>query len=139
MSWGARNARGCNYPSQGGEMKESPLRNKSYEFSLKIVRLIRGMRERKPEYELTSQLLRAATSVGGNIEEAGAGQSRRDFIAKLSIARKEANESRYWLRLMCDADVLEKSLALKLIGDCEDLIRMLAASIKTAQRSAART
>ncbi|WP_367280371.1 four helix bundle protein [Sulfuricaulis sp.] len=64
------------------------------------------MRERKPEHELTSQLLRSATSVGANIEEAGAGQSRRDFISKLSIARKEANESRYWLRLMRDAMLL---------------------------------
>ncbi|GAB4509172.1 MAG: hypothetical protein Tsb0026_09000 [Sulfuricaulis sp.] len=75
-------------------MKESPLRNKSYEFSLKVVRIVRGMRERKPEYELTSQLLRSATSVGANIEEAGVGQSRRDFISKLAIARKEANEAR---------------------------------------------
>jgi four helix bundle protein len=119
-------------------MKESPLRNKSYEFSLNIVRLIRGMRERKPDYELTSQLLRAATSVGANIEEAGVGQSRKDFISKLAIARKEANESRYWLRLMGDADVLEKEMAFKLIEDCEVLIRMLAASIKTAQRTATR-
>ena len=97
------------------------------------------MRERKPEYELTSQLLRSATSVGANIEEAGAGQSRRDFISKLAIARKEANESRYWLRLMRDADVIDKDMVSKLIEDCEELIRMLTASIKTAQRSTNRT
>ena len=97
------------------------------------------MRERKPEYELTSQLLRSATSVGANIEEAGAGQSRRDFISKLAIARKEANESRYWLRLMRDVDVIDKDMASKLIEDCEELIRMLTASIKTAQRSTNRT
>ena len=97
------------------------------------------MRERKPEYELTSQLLRSATSVGANIEEAGAGQSRRDFISKLAIARKEANESRHWLRLMRDADVIDKDMASKLIEDCEELIRMLTASIKTAQRSTNRT
>jgi len=93
------------------------------------------MRQRRPEYELTSQLLRSATSVGANIEEAGVGQSRRDFIAKLAIARKEANEARYWLRLLHDADVLEKGVGAKLIEECEELIRMLTTSVKTAQQA----
>lgn len=115
-------------------MKESPLRSKSYEFALEVVRIVRVLREKRPEYELTSQLLRSATSVGANIEEAGAGQSRRDFVAKLAIARKEANETRYWLRLLRYADVLEKGAASKLIEDCEELIRMLTASVKTAQQ-----
>jgi four helix bundle protein len=101
---------------------------------LEVIRTVRAYRQGKPEYELTTQLLRSATSVGANIEEAGAGQSRRDFIAKLAIARKEANEARYWLRLLRDAAVLENDTASRLIKDCDELIRMLTSSVKTAQR-----
>jgi four helix bundle protein len=72
--------------------------------------------------------------VGANVEEANAGQSRKDFVAKLAIARKEANEARYWLRLMRDAEILEKATVSRLIKDCEELIRMLTASVKTAER-----
>jgi four helix bundle protein len=114
-------------------MTGSPLRDKSYAFALAVVRHVKVLRERKPEYELTTQLLRSATSVGANVEEANAGQSRKDFVAKLAIARKEANEARYWLRLMRDAEILETAAASRLIKDCEELIRMLTASVKTAE------
>ena len=116
-------------------MAESPLRDKSYAFSLAVVRQVRQMRQQGVGYELTSQLLRAATSVGANVEEANAGQSRKDFVAKLAIARKEANEARYWLRLLHDAEVLERAVASRMIEDCEGLIRMLTASVKTAQNT----
>jgi four helix bundle protein len=88
---------------------------------------------------LTSQLLRSATSVGANVEEANAGQSRKDFVARLAIARKEANEARYWLRLLGDAAILEADTVSRLIVDCEELIRMLTASVKTAQHTRSST
>jgi four helix bundle protein len=123
----------------GGEMAESPLRDKSYAFALAVVKQIRLLRQQGKEYELTSQLLRSATSIGANVEEANAGQSRKDFVAKLAIARKEANEARYWLRLLRDAEILDTAIVTILIEDCEELIRMLTASVKTAQRTTSST
>jgi four helix bundle protein len=116
-------------------MAEGPLRDKSYAFALAVVRQVRQLRQQGMGYELTSQLLRSATSGGANVEEANAGQSRKDFVAKLAIARKEANEARYWLRLLRDAEILETITVSRLIEDCEELIRMLTASVKTAQRA----
>lgn len=116
-------------------MAESPLRDNSYEFALTVVRQVRALRTQSREYELLSQLLRSATSVGANVEEANAGQSRRDFVAKLAIARKEANEARYWLRIFRDAQVMDAVAVSRLIEDCEELIRMLTASVKTAQQT----
>jgi four helix bundle protein len=114
-------------------MADSPLRDKSYEFALTVVRQIRQLRQQGAGYELTSQLLRSATSIGANVEEANAGQRRKDFVAKLAIAREESNEARYWLRLLRDAELMENAVATRLIEDCEELIRMLTASVKTAQ------
>jgi len=119
---------------KGGEMAESPLRGKSYQFALTVIRQVRALRQQGREHELTSQLLRSATSVGANVEEANAGQSRKDFVAKLAIARKEAHEARYWLRLLRDAEILDAAVVAILIEDCEELIRMLTASVKTAQQ-----
>jgi four helix bundle protein len=120
-------------------MVESPLRDKSYTFALTLVRQVRALRMQSREYDLLSQLLRSATSVGANVEEANAGQSRRDFVAKLAIARKEANEARYWLRILRDAEVMENAAVSRLIEDCEELIRMLTASVKTAEQQGTST
>jgi len=80
-------------------VKDSIVKNKSYAFAGKIVRLARELKQRH-EFELSKQVLRAGTSIGANVEEALAGISRRDFIAKMSIASKEARETHYWLRLV---------------------------------------
>lgn len=112
----------------------SPLRRKSYDFALAVVKEVRKLRERNREYELTGQLLRSATSIGANVEEANAGQTKKDFVAKMAIAAKEANESRYWIRLLGDAEILNQETAAILIKNCDELIRMLTATVKTAQR-----
>lgn len=70
----------------------------SFEFSLQIIRLYKQLIEKK-EYVLSKQVLRSGTSIGANVEEANAAQSKKEFIAKMSIASKEAKETRYWLRL----------------------------------------
>jgi four helix bundle protein len=113
---------------------DSPLRRKSYDFALAVVKEVRKLRERNREYELTGQLLRSATSIGANVEEANAGQTKKDFVAKMAIAAKEANESRYWIRLLVDAEILNQETSEKLIKNCDELIRMLTATVKTAQR-----
>lgn len=85
------------------------------------------------EYVLSKQILRSGTSVGANIEESRHGQSRVDFVHKLSIAQKEASETNYWLRLLRDSDYLSSKLAASLLSDCDEIQRLLAASIKTAK------
>lgn len=84
---------------------------------------------------LSKQLLPSGTSIGANIEEAGAAQSKKDFAAKIAIAAKEARETHYWLRLLRDSNYLDMKLADKLSNDCEELIRLLTAIVKSAQLS----
>ena len=80
-------------------MKESIIKEKSYLFALRIIGLARWLRGQR-EYEMGGQVLRAGTSIGANVEEALAGVSRRDFVAKMAVASKEARETNYWLRLL---------------------------------------
>lgn len=115
-------------------MKDSIVKNKSYTFALNAVRLARELRQKK-EFELSKQVLRSGTSIGANIEEALAGVSRRDFIAKMSIASKEARETHYWLRLIQDSKSMEPNTVLPMLSDVEELLRMLTAIVKTSQNS----
>ncbi len=80
----------------------SIIENKSFEFSLSIISLVKLLRDQH-EFIFANQLLRSATSIGANVCEAGAGQTKKDFIAKMAIAYKEARETRYWLRLIKEA------------------------------------
>ena len=117
-------------------MKESLLRDKSFAFALRTIKLNRYLIDERREYTLAKQVLRSGTSIGANVEEAAHAQSKLDFIHKLSIAQKEASETNYWLRLLKDGDILQSKLAESLLADCVELQRMLAASIKTAKRNA---
>ena len=106
---------------------------KSFNFSLSVIALYKKLIE-VHEYVLSKQVLRSATSIGANVEEAIAGQSRRDFIAKMSIASKEARETKYWIRL------LEKSQFLNydyegLLKEIEQIINILTAIVKTSKGS----
>jgi len=82
---------------------------------------------------LVSQVLRSGTSIGANVEEAMGGASRKDFKAKLSIAYKEARETRYWLLLLKDSDVLDKKLADSMLNDCTEIIKILTSILNTLQ------
>ena len=79
--------------------------------------------------------MRAGTSIGANIEEAAAGQSKKDFLAKISIASKEARETRYWLKLLDDSDYIDKKSAESIINDVEEIIKMLTSIVKTTKLS----
>jgi four helix bundle protein len=113
-------------------VKNSIVREKSYSFAVQVLRLARTLRQYK-EFELSTQLVRAGTSIGANVEEALAGFSRRDFIAKMSIASKEARETHYWLRLIQDSKILSQSMVSPMLNDADELLRILTAIVKTSQ------
>ena len=118
-----------------GQSKENVLREKSYSFALRIVKAYKYLIAEKKEFVLSKQLLRAGTSIGANVAEANQGQSRPDFISKLSIALKESVETEYWLNLLRDSDYLTSEQTASLLVDCRELIRILTSSIKTTKRS----
>jgi four helix bundle protein len=115
-------------------MRRNAVLEKSYSFALGVVRTYRGLVEAR-EYVLSRQLVRAGTSIGANVEEAMAAQSRRDFIGKLSIARKEARECGYWIRLLRDSGLLVSSEADPLLVECTGLIRLLTAIIMSTEQT----
>ena len=115
---------------------------RSFEFAVRVVRLCRFLDDQdRSTRTLASQLLRSGTSIGANIEEAQAGQSKADFIAKMSISRKEARETLYWLRLLKAADIVEANKLDDITREADELVRILTSIVKTAQtgRSASGT
>ena len=104
---------------------------KSYAFALGIMRLCKSIRDER-EYDLASQLWRAGTSIGANVEEAQAAQSRADFRSKMSIAAKEARESHYWLRLTRDGKVIAESEVTLLIDDIMEIKKILTSIVKSS-------
>jgi four helix bundle protein len=97
------------------------------------MKLFRHLRESKVERELCSQLLKSGTSIGANIEEAIGASSRKDFIAKLAIAYREARESNYWLRLLKEDGLLDQKLAESFLADCTELQKILSAIINSSK------
>ena len=114
-------------------MKQSPLAEKSLLFATKIVILYEEQIKTRKDMTILKQLLRSGTSVGANINEAIFGNSKADFISKLHISLKEANESLYWLRLLSNAKLIEDMPASELIGLIEEIKAMLIASLNTAK------
>ena len=102
----------------------------SYAFSLSVINLYRDL-IRQNEFVLSKQLLRSGTSIGANVEEALAGQSRADFLSKMSIASKEARESHYWLRLLRDSKTLLPAKVEPLLAESQSLINLLTSIVKT--------
>jgi len=117
-------------------MKSSIVQEKSYAFALRIITLSKWLREQK-EFEIAGQILRSGTAIGSNVEEALAGVSRADFIAKMSIASKEARETNYWLRLLHDSKIVSDSKIKPLEIESLELIRILTAIVKTCQTNSA--
>jgi four helix bundle protein len=115
------------------DMKESIVQQKSFDFSLKIISLYKKLQQEK-EFIISKQLLRSGTSIGANIEEALAGQSKRDFTAKMSISSKEARETKYWLRLLKQSELTSIDVN-SLILDIDELIRILTSIVKTSHQN----
>ena len=109
---------------------ESPLTYKSFKFSVRIIKLARVIRERK-EFELAKQILRSGTSIGANIAEAARAQSNKDFLAKMYIAAKEANETEYWLKLLKEAGIISDKEFYSIYENLREIIKMLMSTTKT--------
>ena len=114
-------------------MSKSILKTKSYAFAVSIVKLSQRLVSDKKEYVLSKQLLRSGTAVGALIREAEFGQSKADFIHKLSISLKEANETLYWLDLIKDTEYIDEKQYKSLYDLNIELVAMLVSSIKTAK------
>ena len=109
---------------------ENVIRIKSYDFAVKVVRFCRELQNER-HFEIASQLLRAGTSIGANVEEASAGQSRRDFFSKMAISSKEARETNYWLRLIRDSELVPSGRVQPLLDESLELIKILCSIVKT--------
>ena len=112
---------------------ENVIIDLTFDFSLKIISLYKILVENK-EYVFARQLLKCATSIGANVEEANAGQTKRDFIAKMAIASKEAREARYWLRLL-DRSQLVKHDYSPYLDLLTHIINILIKIVKSSQES----
>ena len=112
---------------------ENVILDKSFKFGLRILKLYIHLRKKKVDGGLCSQILDSGTSIGANVEEAVGGSSRKDFINKLQIAYKESRETRYWLRLLKEGEILEKKLADSFLKDCDEIIAILTAILNSSK------
>lgn len=114
-------------------MKESILKSKSFALAVRIVRLYKYLSEQKTEYILSKQVLRSGTSVGAMVCEAEYSESKADFAHKMGIARKELNETLYWLELLLQTEYITQTEYNSLSADAIEIIKILTTSIKTAK------
>ena len=113
--------------------KENLILDKSFEFALKIIKLFQILRENK-EYILSKQLLRSATSIGANVKEAQSGQSRADFLSKMYIAFKEAQETEYWLELLQESKLVDLEYS-NFLMDIREIKSILSSITKSTRNS----
>ncbi|HFB52138.1 MAG TPA: four helix bundle protein [Anaerolineae bacterium] len=118
-----------------GHSKGQEICNRTRAYALRIIRLYQSLRKDEVGRVLGRQLLRSGTSIGANVEEAQAGQSPADFVAKMSIALKEARETRYWLLLLHDAEIFSSKLLLPLLAETEEIIKVLYTIIRNTKQN----
>lgn len=116
-------------------INDNILVNKSFAFALRCIKLYRFMTEEKHEFVIAKQLLRSGTSIGANIKESVYAQTKADFGAKLSIAKKEAGETEYWIELLEAPGYISAEQSLSLLKDCRELLRMLISATKKVYSS----
>lgn len=116
-------------------MKKNIVKDKSFKFALIIVNCYKFLTSEKKEYVLSKQLLRSGTSIGANVRESEHGQSKADFIHKLSISLKEANETEYWIELLHKSDYLDDKQFEQLSVAVIELIKLLTSIIKTSKQN----
>ena len=120
--------------SEKGRMKENVIVDKSKKFALRIIRMYRYLCDKKKEFVLSKQVLRSGTSIGVNVREAERGQSKADFMAKMSIALKEADETLYWLELLHESDLLSANEFSGIYNDGQEIVRILVSITQTSKR-----
>ena len=113
-------------------MSGNVVYDQSKSFALRIINLYKFLRDQKQEYVMSKQVLRCGTSIGANISESQYGVSKAEFVLKLRIALREANETKYWIELLCASEFIGSDLAESLISDCNSIIYLLISIIRTA-------
>lgn len=116
-------------------MKENVIKNKSFAFALRIVKLYQYLQSDKREFVLSKQLLRSGTAVGALVREAEQAESKSDFIHKMAIAQKEANETDYWIELLFQSTYLDESQYKSIIAHVVEIKKLLASIIITAKEN----
>ncbi len=114
-------------------MKPNIIKDKSFDFALRIVKLYQYLVESKKEFVLSKQLLRSGTAIGALVRESEHAESKADFIHKLSISLKEANESDYWIDLLFMSNYLEEKEFHSLKSDIDEILKILISIIKTSK------
>jgi len=114
-------------------MRENILREKSFSFAIRIVNLYKFLVDDKKEFVLSTQILKSGTSIGAMVRESEYAQSPADFISKLSIALKEANETDYWLELLKATDFIDEKAFNSINADCVELLKLLTSSVNTSK------
>lgn len=117
--------------NESNHSKNNPIVDLTYKFALDVT-VIASLLRRKKENDLATQLWRAGTSIGANVEEAQAAQSRADFRSKMSIAAKEARETNYWLRLARDTRLLDPAQAKDIIAQIQSIMKILTSIVKSS-------
>ena len=115
--------------------KNNVIKNKSLAFALRIIKLSKYLNQNKQEYVLSKQLLRSGTAIGALVRESEYAESRADFVHKLRIAIKEANETQYWLELLHHADYINKRGFESINQDCIELLKLLTSIIKSTSNN----
>ena len=116
-------------------MKDNILKDKSFSLAVRIVNLYRYLSDNKKEFVLSKQVLRSGTSIGAMVHEAESSESKADFVHKLAIAQKEANETLYWLELLQQTRYMNQTEYDSIHQDTIEIIKILIASIKTAKNN----
>lgn len=116
-------------------MKENNLKNKSFAFAVRVVRLYQFLTAEKKEFIMAKQLLRSGTSIGSMVRESEHAESKNDFIHKLSIAQKECNETLYWIELLKATDYLNNEQFESINNDAIELIKILTTIIKNTKQN----
>lgn len=112
---------------------DNVIENKSFQFAIRIVRLYKFLCEEKKEYILSKQLLRAGTSIGANVTESQQAQSKPDFVSKISIALKEASETKYLIKLLGATEYLSENQTKSILDDCVEIEKILVTILKSAK------
>ncbi len=113
---------------------ENVIVEKTFDFAVRMIRLYQFLCKEHKEFVLSKQLLRAGTSIGANVSEGTQGQSKKDFLTKMNIALKEAVETKYWIRLLRKTEFLSEKQAESILQDCEEIVKILHAIVKTTKR-----
>ncbi|MDR1516644.1 MAG: four helix bundle protein [Dysgonamonadaceae bacterium] len=114
-------------------MKKNIVKEKSYAFALKTIKAYKFLSEQQRELVLPKQMLRSGTAIGALVREAGHAESKADFVHKMSIALKEANETTYWLMLLKNSEYINKNTFDSIFSDCSELAGLLVSIIKPAK------